>query len=209
MNKIELFDGQGYVELVDHMGDELRIVNAAKISYGRQTDTLDENSKGILKSLLSNGHTSPLEQVCFTFLVKAPIFVVRQWFRHRTWSYNEKSRRYSKDTPEFYIPEYFTGGNVNPEDKSAVERVFNASYIYAKDMYETLLAKGVKAEQARIVLPTAMMTEFYGTVDLSNLIKFLNLRDDAHAQYEIQEYAKAIKTLVKPILPTVAEALGW
>ena len=207
MDRIEVLKGHGWIELTDHMGDELKIVNAARIAYNKQSETLDDNDKAILKALLTNGHTSPLEHVVFTFHVKAPIFVVRQWFRHRTWSYSELSRRYTKSEPEFYYPYYFTGKN-EVDGEKVVELLMN-TYAEAVNAYDQLLNAGVKAEQARMVLPVGMMTEFYGTVNLNNLLKFLGLRDDAHAQYEIQEYAKAIKQLVKPILPTVAEALKW
>lgn len=207
-----LLDGQGYIALTDYMGDELKIVNAARIAYNARSGVLSRRDKAILTSLLSNGHTSPLEQVTFTFFVKAPIFVARQWFRHRTWSYNEMSRRYTKTAPEFYVPRHFTGGYLDDSDIGVVNGLA-APIVHLYDQvartYWWLMSKGVKPEQARVVLPVATMTEFFATVNLNNLLKFIALRDDIHAQYEIREYAHAMKGLVKPLLPTIAEAMGW
>lgn len=203
-----LLDGRGSIELVQHTGDELLIVNTARIAHNRQTQELTESDLGVLRGLLTNRHTSPLEHVIFTFLVKAPIFVARQWMRHRTWSYSELSRRYTRDDIEFYVPAQFTGLEV-----SGIPSILRQKYesIYAQELatYETLIAAGVRREQARAVLPVGMYTRFYATVDLNNLIKFLILREDSHAQYEIRVYADAIKTLVRPYIPHIAEYLNW
>ena len=206
-NRIELLDGQGWIELDDFMGSELKIVNAARIAYNRRSNELNDSDLEILKALLVNGHTSPLEHVVFTFHVYAPIFVVRQWFRHRTWSYSELSRRYSKKDIWFYIPSEFNGDGV--KEAGECRELYARQYAEALKTYNELLDKGVKAEQARDVLPVGMMTEFYGTVDLNNLLKFLSLRCDVHAQKEIREYADAIKVLVRKVVPHVAEYLKW
>lgn len=207
MNRIELLDGQGWIELDDFMGSELKIVNAARIAYNRRSNELSDSDLEILKALLVNGHTSPLEHVVFTFHVYAPIFVVRQWFRHRTWSYSELSRRYSKKDIRFYIPSEFNGNGV--KEIGECRELYAKQYAGALKTYNELLDKGVKAEQARDVLPVGMMTEFYGTVNLNNLLKFLALRCDVHAQKEIREYADAIKVLVRKVVPHVAEYLKW
>lgn len=195
-NRIDLLD-HGFLELTEVFGDERKIVNAARIAYGAKTNELTPTDIGILKGLLTNGHTSPLEHVSFTFLVKCPIFVARQWMRHRTWSYSELSRRYAKGGMKFYTPEGDDSGE------------YEAVYSYALSAYNTLLERGVKREQARAVLPVGLYTEFYASVDLNNLLHFLRLREDFHAQYEIRVYAEAIKRLVAPCLPHVAEFLGW
>lgn len=207
MDRIEVLGGQGWIELDDFMGSELKIVNSARIAYNRRSDKLNESDLQILKALLVNGHTSPLEHVVFTFHVYAPIFVVRQWFRHRTWSYSELSRRYSKKDIRFYIPSEFSGDGVR--EAGECRELYARQYGEALRTYNELLDKGVKAEQARDVLPVGMMTEFYGTVDLNNLLKFLALRCDVHAQKEIREYADAVKVLVRKVVPHVAEFLKW
>lgn len=206
-NRIEVLDGQGWIELIDFMGDELKIVNAARMAYGRQSKELSESDIQILKALLINGHTSPLEHVVFTFHIYAPIFVARQWMRHRTWSYSELSRRYTKKDIQFYIPKHFTGDGV--KELEQCRGIYTKACVEAVDTYNELLNEGVKPEQARGVLPLSLMTEFKGTVDLHNLIHFLALRDDIHAQWEIRQYAEAIKTLIRKVVPHVAEELKW
>lgn len=209
MNRIEVLDGQGWIELTDHMGDELRIVDTARIAYGGRSNNLSESDLAVLEGLLKNGHTSPLEHVVFTFHAYAPIFVVRHWFRHRSWSYSELSRRYTRKDIAFYTPSHFNGDGVAEEDKAACQSRMIKAAMAAVDLYHELLGKGVKPEQARTVLPVSLMTEFYATVDLNNLLKFLSLRCDQHAQWEIRQYAEAIKPLVSGILPHVARFLGW
>lgn len=196
----ELLDGKGYIRLEEVFGNELKIVNAARRAYNREASELTQTDIGILKGLLTNGHTSPLEHVLFTFDVCCPIFVARQWMRHRTWSFSELSRRYCAEGLEFYVPQ-----NVNKE----MEYKFKSLYENIEKVYKELLNSGIKKEQARSILPVGMYTKFKATVDLNNLIKFLALRDEKHAQEEIRVYADAIKKLVAPYLPNVADALGW
>ena len=174
-NHVKVLDGQGWVGLIDHLGTEATIVNAARVSFGKLKDAMDDRDVGLLNYLIENKHTSPLEHVVFTFSIHCPLFVRGQWHRHRTWSYNEISRRYTEIDMEFSLA-----------------------------LYEKLLASGVCREQARGVLPQNMMVTFWGTVDLANLLHFLELRDSEHAQWEIREYARAIKKLIKPIVPHVA-----
>lgn len=184
---------KGYVELVDMIGDEQRIVEVARISYGKENDIDEKVVERILKILLENGHYSPLEHVSFTFKVKSPIFVARQWMRHRTGKYNEQSRRYTKSNWEFYLPDC---------DSKAKDYINDIMMMELK-VYDDLIAMGVKPEQARVIIGTGFYTTFYFSIDLRNLLHFLELRTDEHAQYEIQEYAKAIEKLVEKELPTV------
>ena len=207
--RIELLDGQGWIELTDFMGDELKIVNSARIAYGGRSKELSDSDLSILKALLVNGHTSPLEHVVFTFHAYAPIFVVRHWFRHRTWSYSELSRRYTKKDISFYVPTHFNGDRVKPENIDICREVIAKSNMFAIEQYNQLIDMGVKPEQARMVLPLNLMSEFYGTVDLNNLIHFISLRADDHAQWEIRQYADAMKTLAARVVPHVAKELGW
>ena len=217
-NHVMVLDGQGWVGLVDQMGTETSIVNAARVSFGKRKEEMDARDAGLVRYLIANHHSSPLEHVVFTFLVHCPLFVRSQWHRHRTWSYNEISRRYTQEDIRFFVPAELREQSENDRqashasdklDQEKCRELIRQQNAAALECYEKLLAEGVCREQARGVLPQNMMTTFWGTVDLSNLIKFLELRDSEHAQKEIKEYAVAIKQLVKPIVPHVAEVLGW
>ncbi len=212
-NHVKVLGGQGWVGLIDHLGSESTIVNAARVSFGKLKKEMDERDVKLLGYLIDNRHTSPLEHLVFTFSVHCPLFIRGQWHRHRTWSYNEISRRYTEIDMEFYTPEHLRRQSENNrqasyadpdfDDAALREQIFAHNQTSLK-LYEDLLAAGVCREQARGVLPQNMMVTFWGTVDLSNLLHFLELRDSDHAQAEIQEYAKAIKQLIKPIVPNVA-----
>ena len=212
-NHVKVLGGQGWVGLIDHLGTETTIVNAARVSFGKLKTEMDERDKGLLTYLIDNRHTSPLEHMVFTFSVHCPLFIRGQWHRHRTWSYNEISRRYTEIDMEFYTPvklrkqaesnrqASFLDENF---DDDALREEIRQQNLKSLELYNHLLEKGVCREQARGVLPQNMMVTFWGTVDLSNLLHFLELRDSEHAQAEIREYAQAIKKLIKPIVPHVA-----
>jgi thymidylate synthase (FAD) len=217
-NHVMVLGGQGWIGLVDQMGTETSIVNAARVSFGKIRTEMDSRDVGLLRYLIANHHSSPLEHVVFTFLVHCPLFVRSQWHRHRTWSYNEISRRYTQEDIKFFVPSELREQAESDRQASKVSEKIDqerCKELIRKHneascaLYEQLLAEGVCREQARGVLPQNMMTTFWGTVDLSNLIKFLELRDSEHAQEEIREYAVAIKQLIKPIVPHVAEVLKW
>ncbi|GEM90905.1 FAD-dependent thymidylate synthase [Oceanithermus desulfurans] len=205
---------KGFVRLVDAMGDDRRIVQAARVSYGEGTKTVREDA-ALIDYLMRHRHTSPFEMVEFTFHVKAPIFVVRQWFRHRTASVNEISARYSVLKDEFYEP---TPGELRAQSKvnkqagegrlpaAEAERASALLAAAGRDVYaryQELLALGVAREQARSVLPVGIYTEFYWKQDLHNLLHFLRLRLDHHAQAEIRAYARAVAEFVKARVPLV------
>lgn len=207
--------GQGWIGLIDHLGSEATVVNAARVSFGRMREEMDERDVVLLDYLIENKHTSPLEHVVFTFSVHCPLFVRGQWHRHRTWSYNEISRRYTEVDMEFYVPPAIRAQAKN-DRQASVDADFDDSAIRAKiqsqndasfKLYNELLDDGVCREQARGVLSQNMMVTFWATVDLSNLIHFLELRDSEHAQWEIREYAIAIKKLIQPIVPNVFDTL--
>lgn len=213
-NHVTVLDGQGWVGLINHLGDETTIVNAARVSFGKLKESMDERDITLLEYLIENRHTSPLEHLVFTFSIHCPLFVRGQWHRHRTWSYNEISRRYTEVDMEFYTPQKLRSQAENnrqasvdnPDfDDAELRKMISGHNETSFKLYEELLAKGVCREQARGVLPQNMMVTFWGTVNLGNLLHFLDLRDSEHAQWEIREYAIAIKKLIKPIIPNVAK----
>lgn len=212
-NHVKVLDGQGWVGLIDHLGSEVSIVNAARVSFGKIKTQMDERDAPLLEYLLDNRHTSPLEHVVFTFSVHCPLFVRGQWHRHRTWSYNEISRRYTEIDLEFYVPPKLRRQAENDRQASVDSPDFDDADMREEiaahnkkslALYNRLIAGGVCREQARGVLPQNMMVTFWGTVNLNNLLHFLELRDSEHAQWEIRQYARALKQLIKPIVPHVA-----
>jgi thymidylate synthase (FAD) len=209
---------KGFVRLVDYLGSDERIVQAARVSYAGGTKTYRED-KGLINYLLRNDHTSPFEQVNFTFHVKMPIFVARQWIRHRTGRVNEISGRYSIMADEAYVPdaEHLNFQSVDnkqgrseemlPEGLSSdILTLLQEDQQRAFDTYHTLLEKDVAREIARINLPLSLYTQWYWQMDLHNLLHFLALRLDAHAQWEIRAYAIEIFNIVKAVTPIAAQA---
>ncbi len=208
---------KGFVRLVDYMGGDARIVQSARVSYGEGTKTYRQD-RGLIHYLLRNWHTSPFEQVVLTFHVKMPIFVARQWIRHRTARLNEISGRYSVMKDEFYLPEPDLVATQSADNKQGrgdslpldqAARVITAMNeeqraVYAN--YETMLEDGVARELARANLPLATYTEMYWQIDLHNLLQFLRLRMDPHAQYEIRVYAEALAECAKAVAPIAYEA---
>lgn len=213
-----LDDGQGWIGLINVMGNQTSIVNAARISFQNIKDEFEEKDEKLLCYLLKNKHTTPLEHVVFTFSVHCPLFVRSQWMRHRTWSYNQVSRRYTDQDVSFYLPNILRKQSDSNRQASINEAVENNSELVddyknaCVCLYHTylkLLDFGVCREQARGILPQSMMTTFWATVNLNNLLHFLELRDDDHAQVEIREYAVAIKKLIAPYIPHVIKYYGW
>lgn len=201
---------KGFIELIDHLGNDNTIVSSARVSYLGKSKGEDKD-KELIKYLMENKHTSPFEQVEFQFLVKCPIFVARQWMRHRTWSYNEVSRRYTSDDIDYYLPEelyYQSETNKQassvPLPKELSNRLINGIKVQSEGAirgYELLLNNGVSREHARMVLPLNLYTSFYAKTDLHNLFHFLELRRTSHAQKEIRLYAQAIEQLIEPVVP--------
>jgi thymidylate synthase (FAD) len=212
---IEVLD-KGFVRLVDHMGSDLSIVRAARVSYNAdwRAGTEQGSDERLIAYLMKNRHTSPFEAVTFTFEVKAPIFIFRQWHRHRTWSYNEVSARYTELDEGFYVPKpqhigiqskdnkqvRVIDGSVSTDQQRAfwdIEEACDKAFATYKD----LLARGVPRELARSVLPVAAYSRMFATVDLHNLMAFLRLRMHSHSQWEIQQYANALCDLAGSICP--------
>jgi len=203
---------KGFVRLVDYLGGDQRIVQAARVSYGSGTKSYRED-KGLIHYLYRNRHTSPFEQVILTFHCKLPIFVARQWIRHRTARLNELSGRYSVMSDEFYLPAEERVQAQSTEDRQASgERLPARQARRVRDMlsteqqsaywhYNEILSAGVARELARINLPLSLYTEWYWQIDLHNLFHFLRLRLDEHAQYEIRQYAKVMGKCAKAVAP--------
>jgi thymidylate synthase (FAD) len=204
----------GYVELTNYMGDDATVVECARQSYGKNEDSLTiETIDRQIKEMLKNGHSSPFEQVVFQFHLKMPIFVQRQFVRHRTARMNEISGRYTKfDENNFFIPDdncltkRKSYSDDNPDDKTIsiekLRRVTKKNIHSSYDIYNELVEdKDIPYELARINLPLSLYTEFYWQMDLHNLLHFLKLRLDEHAQKEIREYASIIYKIVEKICP--------
>lgn len=215
MNEIKCLD-KGFVRLVDHMGDDSRIVQAARVSYGKGTKTVNED-KGLIDYLIRHKHTSPLEQVSFTFHMKMPIFVARHIVRHRTAKANEISGRYSELEPEFYVPEPSRMLRQSMDNKQgSSDELIEEWEDIREDMiagqeseynsYKSYLTEGLAKELARINLPLSLYTEWYWTMDLHNLFHFISLRSDSHAQFETRVYSDALLELIKPIVPYAVES---
>lgn len=210
----------GFVRLVDHMGDDLSVVRSARVSYDADWRDNDEASdKKLIKYLWKNRHTSPFEAVTFTFEVKAPIFVFRQWHRHRTWSYNEISGRYVELDEGFYLPatdQITTQSKSNKQMRTNEEHpkahmfrsVIHESCKESFNKYKWMIEEGVPRELARGVLPVNTYSRMFATIDLHNLFHFFKLRLHEHAQYEIRVYAEAMMTLIQPIVPVCLEAFA-
>jgi thymidylate synthase (FAD) len=217
MNQIKVLD-HGLVRLVDSMGSDLSIVRAARVSYDAAWRAGEDKGSDarLINYLWKNGHTSPFESVTFTFEVKAPIFVLRQWMRHRTWSFNEVSARYTELPNEMYLPDVFRKqsksnkqGSDGELDSRANKRVHDSFYVamdILSGVYNMAIDDGVARELARIILPVATYSHMFCTVDLLNLLKFITLRSHNHAQYEIQVYADAMLKLIEPIVPEAVKA---
>ncbi len=209
---------KGFVRLVDYMGGDQRIVQAARVSYGEGTKSYRQD-RALIHYLIRNWHTSPFEQVQLTFHTKMPIFVARQWVRHRTARLNEISGRYSVMKDEFYVPD---PENIRPQSTNnkqgrsddrfdpAVEATLVAQFVdeqkQAYANYESLLGQNVARELARANLPVSMYTEWYWQIDLHNLFHFIRLRMDAHAQYEIRVFAEALAKCAQAVAPMAFEA---
>lgn len=209
---------KGFVRLIDVMGDDSSIVQSARVSYGKGTKSVSED-RALIRYLMRHRHTSPFEMVEFKFHVKLPIFVARQWIRHRTASVNEYSGRYSIMPDEFYLPTPDTvrkqskknkQGRADEQIDEGIANQFIADLMQIQESlyqnYNNFLSQEIARELARINLPLSTYTEWYWKIDLHNLFHFLELRLDPTAQYEIREYAKIISEMVRICVPIAYEA---
>ncbi len=214
-------DGIGSVDYVEHMGDDLTIVNSARVSFGKHKESLDEKDEKLINYLVKHRHTSTFEHNLITFRFRVPLYVRSQHHRHRTWSYNEISRRYTDVNIQFYEPTDFRTQHKsnrqasNPDETAdpmlftPVERTSEAVRKHHEEsmrLFDKMIEAGVCREQARGVLPQNMYTEYYGTVNLSNLLKFIDLRTHEGAQWEIQKVAEACLDIAEDLWPVAVGA---
>jgi thymidylate synthase (FAD) len=210
----------GMIRVIDYMGDDAAVVQAARVSYGKGTKTPSDD-RSLIRYLMRNRHTSPFEMCEIKLHLKMPIFVARQWVRHRTASLNEVSGRYSLVKEEFYVPsgpalapqsssnKQGREGGYSNSDRAILETVMATSATEAFEVYKSLLVESgynLTRELARCVLPLSTYTEFYWKIDVHNLLHFLKLRDDPHAQHEIQVYAREIARIMDIWMPMTMEA---
>jgi len=211
---------KGFVRLVDLMGGDQGVVDAARVSYGGTSKGAEADRK-LIAYLLKHSHLTPFEHALFKFHVRAPIFVARQWFRHRFAAYNEISFRYTEVKDDFYMPGKWRGQDKkNKQGSSAsttleqksLNDMFKKQVDNALETYKKMIEMGVAREMARMVLPVNLYTEFYWTVNARSLMNFVALRADAHAQWEIQKYGEAMAAAFHENMPWTYEAFlrhGW
>lgn len=225
-NKISYIGNGGFVKIVDVMPRVIpegckslmcdhAIVQAARVSLNEGTKTVNKDVN-LIDFLIRHKHTSPFEMVKFKFHVKAPIFVQRQWIRHRTANVNEISGRYSVINPEFYVPKnihdqgkmnkQMSGNIIECKDTNELFQTYMNNSMKQYNTYKLLIERGVSRETARIGLPQNMYTEFYWSIDLHNLLNFIRLRSAYNAQSEIKEYSDAIKDLIESLVPNTIKS---
>jgi len=216
-DSIQVLD-HGFVRLDGCMADDLSVVNGARVSFGQRSEELDERDSGLIRFLMRERHGSPFEHNAFRFHIKLPIFVMREWARHRIGSFNEWSGRYSQLEPEFYVPEPEDvrtqvgkpgAYSFDPVADDIAERARAAQrevYEHAYRAYVEMLDDGVAREVARNVLPVAIYTQFYWTVNARSLMNFLSLRNAPTAQREIRRYAEAVELLFAGVMPVTHAA---
>jgi thymidylate synthase (FAD) len=211
-NTIPVLD-HGFVRLDDVMASDLSVANAARVSFARRKDELDDADAGLIRFLLRERHGTPFEHNAFRFHIRCPIFVAREWFRHRIGSFNEFSMRYAKATNDFYVPDAddvrsqvgkpgaYTFEPVDPELAEQTREELRAVYEQAFATYERLVEQGVAREVARVALPVGAYTEFYWTVNARSLMNFVSLRAAETAQREIRRYAEAVEQFLAQHMP--------
>ncbi|HEX6835122.1 MAG TPA: FAD-dependent thymidylate synthase [Polyangia bacterium] len=208
----------GFVRLDDAMASDLSVVNAARVSFARRKETMDDSDAGLVRFLMRERHGTPFEHNAFRFHVRAPIFVAREWFRHRVGSFNEFSMRYARASDDFYVPEAgdvrsqvgkpgaYSFESVDDDLAQATRDELRAAYDAAYEVYERLVERGVARELARAALPVGAYTEFYWTVNARALMNFLSLRAAETAQLEIRRYAEACERLFAERMPVTHAA---
>ena len=208
----------GFVRLDDAMADDLSVVNGARVSFARHKDEMDASDEGLIRFLMRDRHGSPFEHNAFRFHIRCPIFVAREWFRHRIGSFNEFSLRYAKATDDFYVPDAddvrtqvgkpgaYSFEPVSPELAEETREELKAVYDLAYATYTRLVDQGVARELARSVLPVGAYTQFYWTVNARALMNFVSLRNSEFAQLEIRRYAEAVERFFEQQMPVTHAA---
>ncbi|MFN2491030.1 MAG: FAD-dependent thymidylate synthase [Actinomycetota bacterium] len=214
--ELRVFD-HGFVRLDEAMADDLSVVNGARVSFAVRRDVMEERDKGLIRFLMRDHHGTPFEHNSFRFHIRTPIFVAREWFRHRVGSFNEESARYHQLSADFYVPSATAvrtqvgkpgaysfeplEGAVAAQTIDTFHRIYKQLY----EEYEALIAKGVAKELARAVLPFGIYTQFYWTLNARSLMNFISLRNSPNAQYEIRTYAEAVERLFAEKMPVTHE----
>ena len=208
----------GFVRLDDVMATDLSVANAARVSFAKRKEELDEADEGLIRFLMRERHGTPFEHNAFRFHIRCPIFVAREWFRHRVGSFNEFSMRYAKATDDFYVPEAedvrsqvgkpgnYTFETADPDLAEQTRDELRAVYEVAYATYERLVEQGIAREIARCVLPVGAYTEFYWTVNARSLMNFVSLRAAESAQREIRRYAEAVERFLEEHMPVTHAA---
>jgi thymidylate synthase (FAD) len=216
-NTIRVLD-HGFVRLDDAMADDLSVVNGARVSFARRRDEMTEAEEGLIRFLLRERHGTPFEHNAFRFHVRCPLFVAREWFRHRVGSFNEFSMRYAKATDDFYVPEpedvrtqvgkpgSYSFEPVGSDLAETTRDELRAVYEHAYSTYEKLVEAGVARELARLAIPVGAYTEFYWTVNARSLMNFVSLRAAETAQREIRRYAEAVEGFFAEKMPVTHAA---
>ena len=208
----------GFVRLDDAMAGDLSVVNSARVSFGRRKEEMDESDEGLVRFLMRDRHGTPFEHNAFRFHVRCPIFVAREWFRHRVGSFNEFSMRYARASDEFYVPDAEdvrtqvgkpgaysfepVSDELAEQTREKLQEVYDAAY----QTYEELVEAGVAREVARAALPVGAYTEFYWTVNARSLMNFISLRNSETAQREIRRYAEACERFLEEQMPVTYAA---
>lgn len=231
---VDYGDGIGAVEYVQHMGDDLAFANAARVSFGKHKLEFDEKDEKLIRYMIKHKHTSPFEHASISFRFMVPLFTRGQHHRHRTWSYNEISRRYTDFNIEFYNPKKFRTQHKSNRQASNTDELFDPEIVIetwqdheegrlfnltqpaseavfehanrSLKLYNSMLDAGICREQARMVLPQNMYVQYYGTVNLSNLLKFIDLRDHEGSQEEIRRVARACLEIATDLFPITIKA---
>jgi thymidylate synthase (FAD) len=216
-NTIRVLD-HGFVRLDAAMADDLSVVNGARVSFARRKDVMEEADEGLIRFLMRDRHGSPFEHNAFRFHIRCPIFVAREWFRHRIGSFNEFSMRYAKATDDFYVPEpedvrsqvgrpgAYSFEQVDPELAEEAREELETVYREAYAAYARLVEKGIARELARSVIPVGAYTQFYWTVNARALMNFVSLRNAEFAQLEIRRYAEAVEAFLAQQMPVTHAA---
>ena len=223
--KIDVLD-KGYIEVVDKLGDDLTPVNAARVSFGGRSEDFTDKDKRLSKFLMKNKHFSPFRHQHVMMIIKAPEFVLRQWYKHvvgiettsthstKDHAWNEISGRYV-EVEDFYYPEVWrkqsednkqaSDGQLEGIDSDVAKNIYDDHMRLTIQHYETLLMKGVAKEQARIILPLSQYTQVWWTASFQSIMNFIELRDEPTSQVEIQEYARALKTIMLDVFPETTQ----
>lgn len=215
--EIRLFE-HGFVRLDDAMASDLSVVNSARVSFAKRKEVMEESDAGLIRFLMRERHGTPFEHNAFRFHVRCPLFVAREWFRHRIGSFNEESARYHELEGDFYVPAAadvrsqvgkpgaYTFEPVDAATAEAFRIDLGEFYERTYRLYQEFLERGIAKELARSVLPMGTFTQFYWTVNARSLMNFVSLRNAPTAQYEIRRYAEAVEPFLAELMPVTYEA---